>query len=297
MKNALTSLLTLALLALVPGCKGGDSGGGEKAAGGEAKPAASGNALTIKGSDTMVILGQQWAEAFMRAHPEQRIQVTGGGSGTGIAALLNGTTEIAMSSRAIKPAEAQQVQSRHKVQARETAVARDGVTFYVNEANPIRALSVDQLRAIYLGDVKNWKEVGGPDARIVPYSRENSSGTYVFVKDEVLDGQDFAPEALTLPGTAAVVNAVSKETHGIGFGGAAYSKGIRELSVKVGNEEVAPSEANIQSGLYPLSRDLFFYTRGEPSGAAKAFIDFALSPEGQSIITKVGYFPLKKPQQ
>jgi phosphate transport system substrate-binding protein len=300
MKNTFASLLTLAMLALVTGCKAGDKGGGDKAPAGDAAkaeastPRGGGNALTIKGSDTMVILGQQWAESFMKANPDQRIQVTGGGSGTGIAALLNGTTEIAMSSRAIKPAEAQQVQARHKVQARETAVARDGVTFYVHESNPVRALSLDQLQAIYLGDVKNWKEVGGPDARIVVYSRENSSGTYVFVKDEVLKGEDFTSDALTLPGTAAVVNAVAKEKHGIGFGGSAYGKGIRELAVKVGNEEVAPSEANIQTGLYPLSRDLFFYTRGEPSGEAKTFIDFALSVEGQAIVTKVGYFPLKK---
>lgn len=290
MKSVLAALSTVALLTLAIGCKAGD-GGGKPDAG---APERGGNALTVKGSDTMVLLGQQWAEAFMKARPGQSVQVTGGGSGTGIAALLNGTTEIAMSSRAIKPAEAQQVQARHKVAAKGTAVARDGVTFYVHESNPVRALSIDQLQAIYLGDLKNWKEVGGPDARIAVYSRENSSGTYVFVKDEVLDGNDFTSEALTLPGTAAVVNAISKEKYGIGFGGAAYGKGIRELAVKVGNDEVAPSEANIQSGLYPLSRDLFFYTRGEPSGAAKALIDFALSAEGQAIVTKVGYFPVKQ---
>ncbi|MBZ4418374.1 phosphate ABC transporter substrate-binding protein [Myxococcus sp. RHSTA-1-4] len=300
-KNTLCSLLTLALLSLVTACKGGDKSGAagapDASAPSEAAPAA-GGALTVKGSDTMVILGQQWAEAFMKKNPAMRVQVTGGGSGTGIAALLNGTTEIAMSSRAIKPAESQQVQARHKAQAQETAVARDGVTFYVHEANPVRALSLEDLRAIYLGDVKNWKEVGGPDAPIVVYSRENSSGTYVFVKEEVLKGEDFAPEALTLPGTAAVVNAVSKEKNGIGFGGAAYGKGIRELAVKVGSDEVAPSQENIQSGRYPLSRDLFFYTRGAPSGTAKAFMDFALSPEGQAIVTQVGYFPVKgQPQQ
>ena len=298
MKNPLCSLLTLALLTLVTACKGGGTSGGAGSPDGStaatAAPAAAGGALTIKGSDTMVILGQQWAEAYMKKNPSTRIQVTGGGSGTGIAALLNGTTEIAMSSRAIKPAEAQQVQTRHKVEAQQTAVARDGVTFYVNEASPVRALTLEQLKAIYLGDVKNWKEVGGPDAPIVVYSRENSSGTYVFVKDEVLGGEDFASEALTLPGTAAVVNAVAKEKHGIGFGGAAYGKGIRELAVKVGAEEVAPSQENIQSGRYPLSRDLYFYTRGAPSGAAKAFMDFALSPEGQGIVTQVGYFPLKQ---
>ncbi|MFP2926674.1 phosphate ABC transporter substrate-binding protein [Pyxidicoccus sp. 3LG] len=295
MKNVLFSLVTLALLSFVTACKGedkaGGSGGGQPAE--KSAPPAAGT-LTIKGSDTMVILGQRWAEAFMKAHPDMSIQVTGGGSGTGIAALLNGTTEIAMSSRSIKPAEAQQVQTRHKAPAKETAVARDGVTFYVNEANPVKSLTIDQLRAIYQGDVKNWKEVGGPDAHIAVYSRENSSGTYVFVKDEVLGGEDFAPEALTLPGTAAVVNAVAKEKYGIGYGGAAYGKGIRELPVKAGNEDVAPTAENIQTGKYPLSRDLFFYTRGEPTGTAKAFIDFALSPEGQAIVTQVGYFPVKK---
>ncbi|MCP3141446.1 phosphate ABC transporter substrate-binding protein [Pyxidicoccus xibeiensis] len=295
MKNVLFSLATLALLSFVTACKGEDKAGGS--AGGQpsasAKPAAGGT-LTIKGSDTMVILGQRWAEAFMKQHPDMRVQVTGGGSGTGIAALLNGTTEIAMSSRAIKPAEAQQVQTRHKAQAKETAVARDGVTFYVNEANPVKSLTMEQLRSIYLGDTKNWKEVGGPDAPIAVYSRENSSGTYVFVKEIVLGGEDFAAEALTLPGTAAVVNAVAKETHGIGYGGAAYGKGIRELPVRANNEDVAPSQENIQSGKYPLSRDLFFYTRGEPSGTAKAFMDFALSPEGQAVVTQVGYFPVKK---
>jgi phosphate transport system substrate-binding protein len=295
MKNAFCSLLTLALLTLVTACKGGGGTSGGAGAPDASAPAttAAGGTLTIKGSDTMVILGQQWAEAFMKKNPSMRVQVTGGGSGTGIAALLNGTTEIAMSSRAIKPAEAQQVQTRHKAEAQQTAVARDGVTFYVHESSPVRALTLEQLRAIYLGDLKNWKEAGGPDAAIVVYSRENSSGTYVFVKDEVLKGEDFTPDALTLPGTAAVVNAVSKEKHGIGFGGAAYGKGIRELAVKVGNDEVAPSQENIQSGRYPLSRDLFFYTRGAPSGTAKAFMDFALSPEGQAIVTQVGYFPVK----
>ncbi|HZI08951.1 MAG TPA: phosphate ABC transporter substrate-binding protein [Myxococcus sp.] len=295
MKNA---LLALALLALVTACKGENKSPAASSPPTEGAPAAVGGALTIKGSDTMVILGQRWAEEFMRRDPSMRLQVTGGGSGTGIAALLNGTTEIAMSSRAIKPAEAQQVQARHKTEARETAVARDGVTFYVHESNPVQALTVEQLRGIYLGDVKNWKEVGGPDAPIVIYSRENSSGTYVFVKDEVLGGEDFAAEALTLPGTAAVVNAVAKEKHGIGYGGAAYGKGIKELAVKAADgTAVAPSAENIQTGKYPLSRDLFFYTRGAPEGTAKAFIDFALSPEGQGIVTQVGYFPVKRAGQ
>ena len=177
--------------------------------------------------------------------------------------------------------------------ATEIAVAKDGVTFYVNESNPVDALTMEQLKGIYLGDITNWKDVGGPDAPIVVYSRENSSGTYVFVKDNLLNGEDYTSSAQTLPGTAAVVNAVAKEKNGIGYGGAAYAKGIKELKVKKGNEAIAPTAENIKSGKYPLSRDLFFYLRNKPSGDAKAFIDFTLSPEGQAIVTKVGYFPVK----
>src|SRR5262249_6598587 len=160
------------------------------------------------------ILGQRWAEEFMKKNPTAKVQVTGGGSGTGIAALINGTTDIAMSSRPIKPAEADRVKERAPKGPVEIPVARDGVTFYVNEGNPVETLSIEQLKGIYTGELGNWKQVGGPDAPIVVYSRENSSGTYVFVKDEVLGGGDFTERAQTLPGTAAVVNAVSKEQFG-----------------------------------------------------------------------------------
>jgi phosphate transport system substrate-binding protein len=255
--------------------------------------AAQASAVTVKGSDTMVILGQRWAEEFMKKSAGTKVQVTGGGSGTGLAALQNGTTDIAMSSREMKPAEGEKLRAQYKTAPEEITVARDGVTFYVHESNPLDALTAEQLRDIYLGDVTNWKQVGGPDAPIVVYSRENSSGTYVFVKDHVLGGEDYTASAQTLPGTAAVVNAVAKEKHGIGYGGAAYAKGIKELKVKKGNEDIAPSADNIKSGKYPLSRSLYFYLRGKPSGEVKAFIDYVLSPEGQALVTKVGYFPVK----
>lgn len=255
--------------------------------------AASAGTVTIKGSDTMVLLAQRWAEEFMKKHPKTRIQVTGGGSGTGLAALVNGTTDIATSSRKIRESEEERVRGRFNTLPTETAVALDGVTFYVNEKNPITSLTMEQLRDIYLGDVTNWKDLGGPDAPIVVYSRENSSGTYVFVKEIVLKEEDFVASAQTLPGTAAVVNAVSKEKNGIGFGGAAYGKGIKELKIKKGNEEISADMESIKSGKYPLARELFFYTRQKPAGEVKAFIDFALSPEGQQIVTKVGYYPLK----
>ncbi len=250
---------------------------------------ATAGSLTIKGSDTMVILNQRWAEAFMKKNPSVKVQVTGGGSGTGIAALLNGQTELAAASRPMKDAE----KAKLKAPPVELAVAKDGVSFFVNEKNPVTALTADQLKSIYLGDVTNWKDVGGPDAPIIVYSRESSSGTYVFVKEHLLQNADFGAGAQTLPGTAAVVNAVSKDKNGIGYGGAAYGKGTRELKVKTGATEVAPTKENVKSGAYPLSRDLFFYAREQPKGDALAFIDFCLSEEGQALVEKVGYFRVK----
>ncbi len=250
--------------------------------------------VTVKGSDTMVILAQRWAEDYMKKNPSKKVQVTGGGSGTGIAALQNGTTEIANASRAMKDDEKAKVRDRYSVLPTEIPVAKDGVALYVNEANPVSQLTIEQLKGIYLGDVTSWKQVGGPDAPIVLYSRENSSGTYVFFKENVLGNDDFAPSAQTLPGTAAVVNAVAKEKHGIGYGGSAYAKGVKEVKI-VGKDGQAwlPNAENVKSGKYPLSRALFMYTRGKPAGDAKEFIDFCLSPAGQAIVTQVGYFPIK----
>jgi phosphate transport system substrate-binding protein len=257
-------------------------------------PAAGSAAVTVKGSDTMVILAQRWAELYMKKSAGKKVQVTGGGSGTGIAALINGTTDVANASRKIKPDESAKVRDRFNVLPSETAVARDGVALYVNEANPVTQLTVQQLHDIYVGDVTNWKAVGGPDAPIVLYSRENSSGTYVFFKENVLKDDDYAASAQTLPGTAAVVNAVSKEKNGIGYGGAAYAKGVKELKV-VGadGQGYAPNAENVKAGKYPLSRALFMYTRGKPGGEAKEFMDFCLSAEGQAVVTQVGYFPIK----
>jgi phosphate transport system substrate-binding protein len=230
----------------------------------------------------------------MKKNPGKKVQVTGGGSGTGLAALVNGTTDVANASRAIKDAEAKQVKARFDVAPVETVVARDGVAVYVHEANPVTQLTIEQVKGIYLGDVRNWKEVGGEDARIVLYSRENSSGTCVFVKEHVLGNEDFAAEAQTLPGTAAVVNAVAKERNGIGYGGAAYAKGVKEVKI-VGEDGQAylPNAENVRSGKYALSRPLFMYTRGDPQGEAREFIDFCVGAAGQAIVSQVGYYPIK----
>jgi phosphate transport system substrate-binding protein len=251
--------------------------------------------VTVKGSDTMVVLGQRWAEEYMKKNPKTVIQVTGGGSGTGISALINGTTDICEASRTMKDAEKKQVVEKSGAPPVETPVAKDGLSVYVHESNPINELSMAQLKAIFTGKVSSWKDVGGPDAKIIPYSRENSSGTYVFFKEHVLENADYTPRAQNMPGTAAVVNAVSKEKFAIGYGGAAYAKGIKILKIKKEDKStgIAPSDATIKDGSYPLSRPLFFYTRTKPSADIKAFTDWVLSKEGQQIVTKVGYFPIK----
>jgi len=152
-----------------------------------------------------------------------------------------------------------------------------------------------QLKAIFTGKVTNWKELGGPDAKIIPYSRENSSGTYVFFKEHVLENADYTPRAQNMPGTAAVVNAVTKEKFGIGYGGAAYAKGIKVLKIKKDDAAagIAPTDVTIKDGTYPLSRPLFFYLRPKASPEIKAFTDWVLSDNGQAIVVKVGYFPIK----
>ena len=251
--------------------------------------------VTVKGSDTMVIMNARLAEAFMAKNPGAQIHVSGGGSGVGIAALINGTTDIAASSRPIKASEIDKLKARFATRGYSVPIARDGLAVYVHSSNSVQELSMQQLFDIYTGKVTNWKQVGGADSPIVLYSRENSSGTYTYFRDNVLLGRDFSSRAQTLQGTAAVVNAVSKDPNGIGYGGAAYAKGVRFVKVKKDAKSAAfaPSLETVRSGDYPISRFLYLYLRTNPSGNAKKFIDWALTPEAQDMIVKVGYFPVK----
>lgn len=257
--------------------------------------ATGGQTITVKGSDTMVILAQRWAEAYMAKHPGSTIQVTGGGSGTGISALLNGTTDICNASRPMKSSERAKLQERYATLGVEIKSAKDGLSIYVNESSPVQELTIAQIKDIYTGKTTNWKQLGGPDAKIIVYGRENNSGTYVFFKDNVLGGGDYMPGMQSMPGTAAVVNAVAKDKNGIGYGGAAYGKGIREIKVKkdANSPAYAPTAENVKSGVYPLSRYLYMYTAQRPAGAVKEYIDWILSSEGQAIVAQVGYFPAK----
>ena len=253
------------------------------------------DSISIKGSDTMVLLGQRWAERYMAQHPGAVIQITGGGSGTGIAALINGTTDICQSSRPIKEKERAQMQEKFGAPPHEIVVAKDGLSIYVHESNTLSELTIEQIKGVYSGATTNWNQIGGPDAKITVYGRENSSGTYEYFKEHVLDGGDFAAAVQTLPGTAAVVNAVAQDPRGIGYGGAAYAKGVREVGVKktAAHPAVMPTADAVKDGSYPISRDLYFYTRKAPEGGMKEFVEYALSDSGQAIVVEVGYFPAR----
>jgi phosphate transport system substrate-binding protein len=250
--------------------------------------------ITVKGSDTMVILAQRWAEIYMNKNPSVSIQVTGGGSGVGIAALINGTTDIANSSRPIKTSEVEKLKARYNTMGVEIPCAKDGITIFLHESNKVKELTLKQLSDIYQAKITNWKQVGGEDASIKLYGRENSSGTYAFFKDEVIKG-DYAASCQTLPGTAAVVNAVKKDKYGIGYGGAAYAAGVKHCMVKKDDKTagVMPTAATIAANQYPITRYLYLYLRNRPTGETKKFIDWMLSAEGQKIITEVGYFPVR----
>jgi phosphate transport system substrate-binding protein len=258
--------------------------------------ASAGN-ITVKGSDTLVILAQKWAEVYMSKNPDTKIQVTGGGSGVGFAALQNKTTDLADASRKIKPAEVSACVKAFGKRPLEYKVALDGLSVYVNADNSVSELSIDQLDGIFSGRTKNWKEVGGPDAPITVYSRENSSGTYEFFKEHVLKGKDFASSAQTMPGTAALLSAVGKDKGGIGYGGAAYGAGAKALKIK--KDESTPAieatEETVLNQSYPIWRYLYVYVNPDlDKGDIAKYLTWLRGDEGQKLVKEVGYYPLPK---
>ncbi len=281
------SLCALLISLMTIGCGGAEK---KQDSAGDAKK----ETITEKGSDTMILLAQRWAEKFGAKNPNIQVQVTGGGSGTGISALINGTTDICNASRPMKDTEREQVKQKFGRDVVEIPVAKDGIAIYINEANKVDSLTVDQLRDIYLGKVTNWKDVGGADGKVILYGRENSSGTYEFFKEHVLNKQDFATATQTLSGTAAVVNAVGKDANGIGYGGEAYSKGVKVVKLRAGDKPaIAPSAETVLAGTYPLSRYLYLYLRQEPTGSVKQYVDWILGSEGQQTVKEIGYYPIK----
>jgi len=252
--------------------------------------------LTIKGSDTMVHLVTAWVEDYMEAHPNTLISVTGGGSGTGIAAMINGTTGLCMASREVKSREQEQARAQG-ITFHEMTVARDGIAVVVHPQNPVSDLTMDQLRQIFNGTLRNWNQVGGPDQSIQVLSRESNSGTYVFFNEQVLEKDDYGREVRLMPSSAAIVQSTSQDHWSIGYVGLGYAEGaaVKVIAVKqdAAGPAVHPSLDTVRDGSYPIARPLYLYTNGEPTGLTKAVVDFALSEGGQRIVQETGYIPLR----
>lgn len=254
-----------------------------------------------KGSDTLLQVAQRWAETYMGQHPEVRISVNGGGSGTGIAALINGTVDIANASRQMKPEEIERAKQRG-IDPVQHVVARDAIAVVVNPENPVDRLTFQQIADIFTGKITNWKEVGGEDRPIVVLSRESNSGTYVFFLENVVRvGADnpnalFSPDTLLLLSSEVISREIEQNPNAIGYDGLGYvTPEQKTIAVAVARGEpfVAPSIETVNQGLYPIARPLYMYTDGEPTGVIKDYLEWILSEEGQALVKEVGFVPLK----
>lgn len=289
-------LLLLSLAWWVVGCVGQWERPAE--AGG---PSAVVEVIENKGSDTLVNLALAWAEEYMRLHPEVRISVTGGGSGTGIAAMINGTVDIANASREMKPEEIAAVKARGKM-PKEFIVARDAIAVVVNPTNPVNGLTLQQISDIYTGKITRWRDVGGDDRPIVLLSRESNSGTYVYFLENVIRLGDskshllFHPDTLLMPSSEGISAEVRQNPNAIGYDGLGYvTPDQKVLAVaRDGNSPyVLPSVETVNDGSYPISRPLYMYTAGEPTGAVKDYLKWVLH-EGQALVPEVGFVPLRQ---
>lgn len=257
--------------------------------------------LKIAGSTTVLPLSQIWAESFMMKYPQARISVSGGGSGTGISMLMNGTCNVANASRAATKKEIDTARSRNSKLV-ETKLAKDGLAIVVNSSNNVKNLTMAQLQGIYSGKIDNWKEVGGDSGRgIVAVGRDTSSGTYGFFQEAVLKGGSYLKGMLSMPSNAAIVQAVSQSKDAIGYVGIAYAEKAAEqgkvdvlsISRKKGQRGQRPTRQAIDNNTYPLFRYLYVYTLGAPKGLAGDFLKYATSSEGQKLVRQSGYEPLK----
>ncbi|MBE7553943.1 MAG: phosphate ABC transporter substrate-binding protein [Anaerolineales bacterium] len=269
----------------------------------QAAPATSVETIENKGSDTIVNLALAWAESYMAQYPRVRISVTGGGSGTGIAALINNTVDIANASRAIKPEEVALAQA-NGIEPYEITIAQDAIAVVVNPENPVSQLTLQQISAIYTGQITNWKEVGGEDRPIVLLSRESNSGTYVFFLEEVVRQGDsesdllFSPDTLLLPSSEGISSEIRQNPNAIGYDGLGYvTPDQKTIAIAVAPDSpyVKPSIATVVDGSYPISRPLFIYTPGPPTGTVKAYLDWILT-EGQQQVRELGFVPLPNSQ-
>jgi phosphate transport system substrate-binding protein len=251
--------------------------------------------IKVKGSDTVLPLSQKEAEVYMKSNKDASITVIGGGSGVGIAALIDGTTDICMASRKMKIDEKQKLLDGGK-SPKEVTIAYDALSVIVNPENKVSQLTREQLEGIFTGKITNWKDVGGADEKIVAYSRESSSGTYEFFKEHVLNKKNYGSSVLLMPATGAIVQSVSQTKGAIGYIGLAYmEKSTKALKVSFDNGKtfIEPSVEGAKNKTYPITRPLYYYYLSTMEKTVKPFVDFILSPEGQKIVGDVGYVPLK----
>jgi len=255
-----------------------------------------------KGSDTIVNLALAWAEKYQGDHPDVRISVTGGGSGTGIASLINGTVGIANASRQIKQEEIDQAKS-NGVDPVEHIIARDAIAVIVNPENPVSQLTLKQISDIYSGKISNWKEVGGDDRPIVRLSRETNSGTHVYFLETVLrlgskeDKTLFSMDTLLLPSSEGIIAEVRQNPNAIGYDGLGYvPKDLKMIAIaeQDGGAYVLPSIPTVNDKTYPIARDLYMYTNGQPEGLLKEYLDWIMSPEAQQIVAELGFVPVNQ---
>ena len=255
-----------------------------------------------KGSDTIVNLALAWAEKYQAEHPDVSISVTGGGSGTGIAALLNKTVDIANASRQMQAEEITQAKAKG-FDPVEFVIARDAIAVIVNPANPVSRLTMQQISDIYSGKFNNWAQVGGQDRPIVRLSREVNSGTHVYFRDTVIRLGDpknktlFATDTLLLPSSEGIVSEVRQNPNAIGYDGLGYvPSDLKKVAVAkdANSPYVLPSITTVNDKSYPIARDLYMYTAGQPTGAIKAYLDWIVSPEAQTIVANLGFVPIIK---
>ena len=252
--------------------------------------------ITIKGSDSMVHLMSSLAEAYMKKTAGEQISVTGGGSGTGIAALINQTTDICASSRDMQQKEKDQAKEKG-INVVEKVIAYDGLAVIVNPGNPLSELTMEQIKKIFTGVYKNWKEVGGPDQPIAALSRESNSGTYVFFQEHVLLKENFAPTVKLMPASSSIAQSVGQDKWSIGYLGLGYTKegNVKVLNVKKDENSpaVTPNHTTVLDKSYSIARPLFLIFNGEPQDINAKFLEFSISPEGQKIVEETGYVTLK----
>ena len=257
-----------------------------------------------KGSDTIVNLALAWAEAYAEVQPEVRISVTGGGSGTGIAALINGTVDIANASRQMKAEEIEKARA-NGIEPVEHIIAGDAIAVVVHPSNPVDGLSIAQLADIFTGQITNWRDVGGEDRPIVLLSRESNSGTHVYFLERVIrqgikgDERLFSPDTLLLPSSEGISHEIRQNPNAIGYDGLGYvTDDQKTLGIidEPGDPCVPPTVETVQDGSYPIARPLFMYTAGQPRDDIREYLDWILGPEGQALVKELGFVPLKRTQ-